>query len=79
MCGAYLVTQCVLCSNCFACDPAGEDYIATTEMVTFDPGERTKEVRVPLLDDVVVEGAERFLGRLSSEEEDIVFSQGWRP
>lgn len=64
------------CTCICSCGPAGEDYVATTEMVTFDPGERTKVVRVPLLDDVVLEGMERFLGRLTSEEEDIVFAPG---
>ena len=44
--------------------------------VTFDPGERMKEVGVTLLDDVVLEGTENFQVTLSSEEVDIVLTPG---
>ena len=44
--------------------------------VTFDPGERMKEVGVALLDDVVLEGTEDFRVTLRSEEVDIVLTPG---
>ena len=64
-----------MCLN-FPHEPAGEDYVATMTTVTFDPGERMKEVGVTLLDDVVLEGTEDFRVTLSSEEVDIVLTPG---
>ena len=45
---------------------AGEDYTATNGTLTFAVGERTKTVNVPVLDDVVDEGEETFVLRLSN-------------
>jgi len=39
---------------------AGQDYAATSGLLTFEPGQSVKTVSVPLLDDGLAEGAERF-------------------
>lgn len=39
---------------------AGEDYAATTGQLTFAPGVASRAIRVPLLDDSIVEGDETF-------------------
>ena len=62
-----------MCLN-FPHEPAGEDYVATMTTVTFDPGEKMKEVGVTLLDDVILEGTEDFWVTVSSEEVDIVLT-----
>ncbi len=43
---------------------AGEDYEAVDEVLTFAPGERSRTVWIPLLDDVDVEGDETVILRL---------------
>ena len=45
---------------------AQEDYEATTGTLTFDPGERSQTITVPLLDDAVHEATETFQLELSS-------------
>jgi endoglucanase len=45
---------------------AGSDYTATSGMLSFAPGERTKTVSVPVLADSVVEGEETFTLTLSA-------------
>ena len=45
---------------------AGEDYTATSGTLTFNAGETTKTVSVPLLDDVVNDGGETFTLTLSN-------------
>ena len=45
---------------------AGEDYTATSGTLTFNAGETTKAVSVPLLDDVVNDGGETFTLTLSN-------------
>ena len=45
---------------------AGEDYTAASGTLTFAVGERTKTVRVAILDDAIDEGEETFLFRLSN-------------
>ena len=45
---------------------AGEDYTATSGTLTFAPGEKTKTVNVPVLDDAVDEGEETFVLRLTN-------------
>ena len=45
---------------------AQEDYEATTGTLTFDPGERSQTLTVPLLDDAVHEATETFQLELSS-------------
>ena len=45
---------------------AGEDYTRTSGTLRFAPGETAKTVRVPVLDDVVDEGEETFMLRLSA-------------
>ena len=47
---------------------AGEDYTATSGTLTFAAGERTKTVRVAILDDAIDEGEETFVFRLSNAE-----------
>ena len=44
---------------------AGEDYTATSGTLTFSPGETTKTISIPLLDDSVSEGVETIHLRLS--------------
>ena len=43
---------------------AGEDYTATSGTLTFGPGESSKTVSVPVLDDAIDEGEETFVLRL---------------
>ena len=45
---------------------AGQDYTARKAELVFDPGETRQEVKVPLLDDTVVEPDETFTVKLSS-------------
>ena len=45
---------------------AGEDYTATSGTLTFQAGESSKTVSVPILDDALDEGRETFLLRLSN-------------
>ena len=45
---------------------AGADYTAASGELAFEPGESTATVSVPLLDDAVAEGGERFSVALSS-------------
>lgn len=45
---------------------AGEDYTGTPVVVSFNPQETIKEVRVPLLDDAQAEGTESFTLTISS-------------
>lgn len=45
---------------------AGSDYTAAAGSLTFLPGEVSKEIRVPLLNDTVVDGSETFLVTLTS-------------
>ena len=47
---------------------AGEDYTAVSGTLTFAAGEREKSVSVPILDDVLDEGSETFLLRLSNAQ-----------
>jgi len=47
---------------------AGEDYTAVSGTLTFAAGEREKTVSVPILDDVIDEGSEPFLLRLSNAQ-----------
>ena len=43
---------------------AGQDYAAASGTLTFASGEETKTIRVPVLDDAIREGEERFLVQL---------------
>ena len=45
---------------------AGQDYSAITGTLTFAPGETTKTLTVPVIDDTVFEGAETFTLELSN-------------
>ncbi len=45
---------------------AGADYTAVSTLLTFAPGETSKTVSVPVLDDATVEGNETFTGVLSN-------------
>ena len=45
---------------------AGSDYSATSSTVTFSPGEYSKNITVPILQDAVAEGSESFTISLSS-------------
>jgi hypothetical protein len=45
---------------------AGSDYSATTSTVTFAPGEYSKNITVPILQDAISEGTETFTVSLSS-------------
>ncbi|WP_162560690.1 Calx-beta domain-containing protein [Methylobacterium durans] len=45
---------------------AGSDYTATSGTLTFAPGETTKTISVPVIDDTLVESSETFQVRLSS-------------
>ena len=47
---------------------AGVDYTATSGTLTFAAGETLKSVSVPILDDVIDEGSEYFLLRLSNPQ-----------
>ena len=47
---------------------AGVDYTATSGTLTFAAGETSKSVSVPILDDVIDEGSEYFLLRLSNPQ-----------
>ena len=47
---------------------AGEDFTATSGTLTFAAGEREKTVSVPILDDVIDEGPETFLFKLSNAQ-----------
>ncbi len=49
---------------------AGEDYVATSGTVVFEAGERSVNVRIPLLDDPVIEGDETFSLVLESADGD---------
>jgi hypothetical protein len=45
---------------------AGSDYEATTGTVTFQPGETSQTIRIPIIPDDVLEGTETFEVRLSN-------------
>lgn len=45
---------------------AGQDYTATTGTVTFAPGETSKSITVPILNDAVYEGSETFTVNLTN-------------
>jgi Ca2+-binding RTX toxin-like protein len=45
---------------------AGQDYTAATGTVTFAPGETSKSITVPILNDAVYEGSETFTVNLSN-------------
>jgi hypothetical protein len=45
---------------------AGQDYVATSGTLTFAPGDTTKTVNVPLIDDAVAEPAELFFLNLGT-------------
>jgi hypothetical protein len=45
---------------------AGSDYTATSGTLTFAPGETTKAINVPILDDAILEGSETFNVDLSN-------------
>ncbi|MFN8633702.1 MAG: right-handed parallel beta-helix repeat-containing protein [Chloroflexota bacterium] len=46
--------------------PAGIDYVATFGTLTFNPGETTKQVNVPIVGDLTAEQTETFLVNLSN-------------
>ena len=47
---------------------SGADYTATSGTLTFAPGETSKSVSVPILDDAIDEGTEYFLLRFSNPQ-----------
>ena len=47
---------------------AGEDFMAVSGTLRFAPGETAKTVAVPILDDAIDEGKERFVLRLSNPQ-----------
>jgi hypothetical protein len=51
---------------------AGQDYAGASGTLTFAAGEETKTIRVPLLDDAIREGGERFLVQLSDPSANAV-------
>ncbi|CAI8033447.1 CUB and sushi domain-containing protein 1, partial [Geodia barretti] len=56
---------------------AGSDYTATTMRVTLiDAVETVARVRVPILDDIVIESIETFLGLLTSSEPNVMIGDG---
>ena len=56
---------------------AGLDFVGTTGTLSFAPGETSKTIRVPTLDDTLIEGDESFRIALSnSVEADIVDATG---
>ena len=76
----YCVTLCVCQESYCSCpslafSTAGEDYIFAFESLTFESGETVKVVGVALIDDPILEGNEMFLARLSSSEDEVIFTQ----
>ena len=51
---------------------AGSDYTAVSGTLTFAPGETTKTITVPILNDAVYEGPETFTVNLSSPTNAVV-------
>jgi hypothetical protein len=48
------------------------DYTAVTNTITFQPGETTKTVEVPIIDDATAEGIETFFAKLSNPRNAIL-------
>ncbi|AFY61366.1 glycoside hydrolase family 9 protein [Synechococcus sp. PCC 6312] len=48
---------------------AGQDYTSRTGTLTFNPGERSKTISVPILNDTLVENNETFTVRLSNSQQ----------
>jgi Calx-beta domain/Bacterial Ig domain/RTX calcium-binding nonapeptide repeat (4 copies)/von Willebrand factor type A domain/Bacterial cadherin-like domain len=53
---------------------AGLDYTTTTGTLTFAPGETSKSITVPILDDAVYEGGETFTVNLGNPSSNVVIS-----
>ena len=49
-----------------------EDYEATNVVVTFEPGERNKNVNIPILDDTALEDMEMFVVTLTSTAPNVI-------
>ena len=54
---------------------AGSDYTATSGTLTFQDGERFKDISIPILRDSVVEGGERFFVTLSNPTSGAVIDE----
>ncbi len=48
---------------------AGQDYTSRTGTLTFNPGERTKTISIPIINDTVVESTETFSVRLTNPQQ----------
>ena len=54
---------------------AGNDYVGTSQVVTFAPGDTIKTVQVPINNDTVYEGLEEFTAQLIITDRGVVIFQ----
>ena len=54
---------------------AGNDYVGTSQIVTFAPGDTIKTVQVPINNDTVYEGLEQFTAQLTTTDSGVVIFQ----